>query len=136
MQGGAKGAKLESGRCEAQRVRLAAGLIATIALIAIAIAAQSPPRGKMTGTVVDTSDALMPGLSVTLHGPGCHSTVSDKDGAFACSDLLLGDYELRASLDGFSTIVQKVTATDGAAEDPNCAVEARPRRKSSLRLAR
>ena len=54
----------------------------------------------------------MPGVSIALRGPESRSTVTDRNGAFAFAALPIDDYELRASLQGFSTIVQKLTVTE------------------------
>lgn len=94
------------------RLRTVGAAVGLVALLGVTLLAQSPPPGKLNGTVVDTSDNVMPGVSIALRGPESRSTVTNRDGAFAFSALPLGDYELRASLVGFSTIVQKVTATE------------------------
>lgn len=93
-------------------MRSIAAVIGLAALLGTSLLAQSPPSGKLNGRVVDTSDNVMPGVSIALRGPESRSTVTDRDGAFAFSALPFGDYELRASLEGFSTIVQKVTVTE------------------------
>jgi len=87
-------------------------VIALVALLGADILAQSPPPGKLSGTVVDTSDAVMPGVSIALRGPESRSTVTNRNGGFAFTALPIGDYELRASLEGFATIVQKLTVTE------------------------
>jgi len=83
-----------------------------VVLLAATTAAQAPPAGKLSGTVVDTSDKVMPGVSVGLRGPESRSTVTDKDGRFAFTSLTGGDYELWARLTGFATTVEKVTVTE------------------------
>lgn len=94
------------------RLRTVGAAVGLVALLGVTLLAQSPPPGKLNGTVVDTSDAVMPGVSIVLRGPESRSAVTNRDGAFAFSALPLGDYELRAALDGFSTAVRKVTITD------------------------
>ena len=54
----------------------------------------------------------MPGVTIALRGPESRSTVTDSKGAFAFTALPLGDYELRASLVGFSTVVLKLTVEE------------------------
>ena len=54
----------------------------------------------------------MPGVSITLRGPESPSTVTNREGAFAFTALPSGDYEVRASLEGFSTIVQRITVSE------------------------
>ena len=94
------------------RVRSIAAVIGLAALLGTSLLAQSPPSGKLNGRVVDTSDNVMPGVSIALRGPESRSTVTDRDGAFAFSALPFGDYELRAGLDGFATVVRTVTVTN------------------------
>ncbi|MGH9241249.1 MAG: carboxypeptidase regulatory-like domain-containing protein [Vicinamibacterales bacterium] len=47
-----------------------------------------------------------------MRGPESRSTVTNREGAFAFTALPSGDYELRASLEGVSTIVQKITVSE------------------------
>jgi hypothetical protein len=75
-------------------------------------AAQSRPAGKLSGLVIDTSENVMPGVSIGLRGPEARTTVTDKDGRFAFASLTAGDYELWARLAGFETSVEKVTVTE------------------------
>lgn len=96
-------------RCEVRTRRAVIGLVV---LLGADILAQSPASGKLNGTVVDTSDAVMPGVTIALRGPDSRSAVTNREGAFAFTALASGDYELRASLQGFATIVQKITVTE------------------------
>ena len=75
-------------------------------------AAQSLPAGKLSGLVVDTSNNVMPGVSIGLRGPESRSTVTDKDGRFAFTSLTAGEYELWARLVGFVTTVEKVAVSE------------------------
>jgi hypothetical protein len=93
-------------------MRITRGVIVLVALLGVDMLAQSPPAGKLDGTVVDTSDKVLPGVTIALRGPEGRSVVTDRNGAFAFTALPLGDYQLRASLVGFATIVQKVTVTE------------------------
>jgi carboxypeptidase family protein len=87
-------------------------VIAICCLSGVLGAAQSPPAGKLSGLVVDTSDNVMPGVSVGLRGPESRSTVTDKDGRFAFASLTAGEYELWARLTGFATTVEKVAVSE------------------------
>ena len=93
-------------------MRTRCGVMVLVAVLGADVIAQSPPPGKLNGTVVDTSDNVMPGVSIALRGPESRSTVTNREGAFAFTALPSGDYELRASLEGFSTIVQKITVSE------------------------
>ena len=88
------------------------GVIVLIALLGADVLAQSPPPGKLNGTVIDTSDKVMPGVTIALREPESRSVVTDRNGAFAFTALPPGDYDLRASLVGFSTIVQTLTVSE------------------------
>ena len=92
-------------------MRALGAAIGLVALLGASLIGQSPP-GKLNGSVVDASDNVMPGVTIALRGPESRSTVTDRKGAFAFTALALGDYELRASPIGFSTVVQKLTVTD------------------------
>jgi iron complex outermembrane receptor protein len=86
-------------------------VIVVVALLGADILAQSAP-GKLNGNVVDNSDKVMPGVTITLRGPESRSTVTNRDGAFTFTGLPAGDYELRATLVGFSTVVLKLTVEE------------------------
>ena len=65
--------------------------------------------GQMSGSVVDTSQAVLPGASVTVTNAGTQAarTVNtDANGLFTVTDLLAGTYEVTVSLSGFKTYVQ------------------------------
>ena len=129
-------------RCEGQEMRLrtVGAAVGLVALLGVTLLAQSPPPGKLNGTVVDTSDAVMPGVSIVLRGPESRSTVSDRNGAFAFTALPLGDYELRVSLDGFATVVRTVTVTNSSSrsgsECESGEVQVRSREWSAMSPAR
>src|SRR5207248_5684982 len=62
------------------------------------------------GNVTDTSGALIPGASIQVRnlGTGATQTVTtDEQGRFRVPDLSVGEYEVRASQPGFSTVVRK-----------------------------
>lgn len=58
--------------------------------------------GSILGTVVDKDNAALPGVTVTLSGPGAPQTdVTDAQGRFRFASLTPGTYSLRAELAGF-----------------------------------
>src|SRR5687767_12134402 len=62
--------------------------------------------GTLTGTVEDTSKALIPGVTITATNTntGVMSTViTNEAGAYTLPTLLPGIYQLRATLPGFQT---------------------------------
>jgi hypothetical protein len=63
--------------------------------------------GSVTGTVRDTSDALVPGASVTARQTSTgieNQTVSNGVGAYTFPSLTIGDYIITASKVGFATV--------------------------------
>jgi hypothetical protein len=62
--------------------------------------------GSITGTVQDKSDAVLPGVTVTLRNLGTNvtqSTVTNATGVYEFFTLRVGRYEVKAELEGFST---------------------------------
>jgi hypothetical protein len=70
------------------------------------------------GTVTDTSGASIPGANIQVKNTGTGATTnaqSDAAGRFRVPDLQVGDYEVQASKDGFSSLLHKgITLTVGA----------------------
>lgn len=86
--------------------RCLTGLVMTIAmsLLAAPLWAQVY-QGRLEVTVVDTSGAVMPGVSVELTGPTRGSAVTDARGEARFLNLEPGTYSVKASLQGFSDYV-------------------------------
>src|SRR4051812_9331138 len=81
---------------------------AAIAILMAAVpAAMAQTRSSFTGTITDTSGAVMPGVSIVLESPdlvgGAQSVTTDERGAYRFSDLPPGTYSLTASLSGFQS---------------------------------
>jgi carboxypeptidase family protein len=80
--------------------------IAFTASIVPAVSAQT--RSSFTGTVSDSTGAILPGASVTLESGdlvgGAQHVTSDERGQYRFSDLPPGTYDLTASLSGFQTL--------------------------------
>ena len=63
--------------------------------------------GAINGRVTDTSDAVMPGVTVTITSPqqmGVRTAVTDADGTYRFTAVAPGDYTVVFELAGFSTI--------------------------------
>jgi Ca-activated chloride channel homolog len=73
-------------------------------------AAQSD-RGSLTGTITDSSGAVLPGASVEATGPITGKAVTDGRGRFRLINLVPGDYTVTATLAGFSTVTTRATVT-------------------------
>ena len=73
--------------------------------------AQSVASGTIEGTVKDESNAVLPGVTVTVTSPqlqvGQLVQVSDSAGAYKFVDLPAGTYRLRAELTGFSSSIRE-----------------------------
>jgi Ca-activated chloride channel family protein len=82
---------------------LAVVVLCLATLIMPGRAAQSD-RGRIEGTVADTSGAVLPGVTVALQGPITMNAVTDGHGAFKFEALLPGRYVLEATLPGFSSL--------------------------------
>ena len=65
--------------------------------------------GQITGTVTDSSDARLPGVTVTIRNVGTgltRETQTGSDGVFIFPDLLAGTFDLSVSLQGFKPYEQ------------------------------
>src|SRR5215467_4678583 len=61
--------------------------------------------GNLYGTVVDEQGSALPGVTVTVSGGGAPQVqVTDAQGKFHFVGLSPGSYQLKAELEGFSTI--------------------------------
>lgn len=78
--------------------------------------AQSP-TGSIDGVIVDSTGAVLPGVSVSLthQSTGAtRDTVTDAEGVFHAPVLPVGPYTLRAQLSGFQTVERRnITLTVG-----------------------
>ncbi len=70
--------------------------------------AQAQTTSTLTGTITDSTGAVVPGATVSITSPsligGAHSTVSDSQGVYRFPSLQPGVYELTAELQGFRTV--------------------------------
>jgi TonB-dependent receptor len=67
--------------------------------------------GSVTGTVTDTSQAILPGATVKLD-PGGLTAISDSAGKFTIYNVAPGTYTVTVDYVGFSTFTTKVTVAD------------------------
>src|SRR5262245_58999572 len=90
-----------------QRIRYWTGfaLLAMGLAAAPAVAQFGGNTGGIDGKVVDEQGGVLPGVSVTVTGPGAPQTVySDARGEFHVINLAPGTYTVTLALQGFSTI--------------------------------
>jgi TonB-dependent receptor len=69
-------------------------------------------RGLITGTVVDSEGAAVPGAQLKLAPVGI-TAVSDDHGAFRFPEVSAGQYKLTVSYVGFSPLISDVAVTSG-----------------------
>ncbi len=85
------------------------GRIVAVAALLLLVAGGSAfaqlQSGNLYGTVTDDQGAALPGVTVTLSGGGAPQVqVTNAQGAFRFLGLSPGSYDLKAELEGFSTI--------------------------------
>jgi hypothetical protein len=91
-------------------VRLAIAVV--LLLTPAAASAQRATTGTVTGKVVDSSGAVLPGATITLQSPealGQFTAISDANGAFRIANLPPATYDMKAELSGFQTLIRKET---------------------------
>lgn len=91
--------------------RSLAALALFLVLIPASALAQQPARATLIGTVTDPHGAVVAGVKITatLESAGIRrETVTDNQGLYVLTDLVPGEYELRAEAKGFLTRVTKV----------------------------
>src|SRR3954453_21700407 len=89
---------------EMLRLRFLAALCLALALlVASPVLAQS--NATLSGTVTDAQNAVMPGVSITVHNSATNqerAVVTDADGQYVVAALPPGTYEVTAHLEGFT----------------------------------
>jgi hypothetical protein len=73
---------------------------------------QRTTTGTVTGKIVDSSGAVLPGVTLTLTSPealGQFSAVTDAQGMYRVTNLPPATYDVRAELAGFGTMIRKET---------------------------
>lgn len=87
--------------------------LAILILITTSAFAQSTTAGSIVGSVKDSSDAALPGVTVELSGPamqGTRTSVTDSQGTYRFSNVPPGEnYKLTANLSGFAPITKNIS---------------------------
>ena len=86
---------------------------AVFLLAATSALAQQANTAIVVGTVVDASDASVPGATVTLRHLGTNATteaVTDERGQYRTPPLRIGEYEISVELSGFKRFDQRAVA--------------------------
>jgi hypothetical protein len=90
---------------------IGAALAAAVTLSAVPAIAQTigVETGSINGRVIDTTDATLPGVTVTLTGAaqmGAQTAATDARGAYRFTGLPPGEYRLNYELPGFRAVVR------------------------------
>ena len=96
---------------------------AILVLTATGLLAQG--TGLITGTVADQSGAMVPGAPITITNKttGAIRNVSaSAEGLYSAPSLPAGDYEVRAEVQGFRTLVRPATVDAGSSTTVNLAL--------------
>ena len=95
-------------------------LLLALSLSATAGTAVAQPAGAIEGSVVDANGSPLPGVVVTVTGPGGSAEhVTGGDGRYTAAGLAAGDYVVTAVLSGFETADLAVSVGEGATQaDP------------------
>ena len=83
-------------------------VLCVVCILAAATAGAQVQTGSITGTVTDSSNAVLPGVTVTLTGErligGATSQVSDAGGTYRFDRLSPGTYAVKFELQGFKVV--------------------------------
>ena len=93
-------------------MRYAFTVLATVLLLPLAAAAQTvgATTGAINGRVVDSSDSVLPGVTVTISAPqmqGTQTTITNAEGNYRFPGIPPGTYAVRYELPGFGTVVRE-----------------------------
>src|SRR5688572_868641 len=81
-------------------------LAACLAVLLASAAWAQAPVGTISGTVRDQSDAIIPGVTITIRHTATgveRNLTSSEDGTFSAPALAAGEYVVTAELAGFRT---------------------------------
>ena len=83
--------------------------------LSVAVTAAAQTTGFIDGAVVDANGTPLPGVVVTVTGPGVRQEhVTGTDGAYTAAGLAAGDYVVTAALPGFETVETPVSVQASA----------------------
>jgi hypothetical protein len=86
-------------------------LVFVLCLCPVEAFAQRATTGTVTGRVIDSSGAVLPGVAVTLKSAealGVFTGVTDAQGLYRVSNLPPATYDVEAALEGFQSVVRQV----------------------------
>ena len=104
--------------------KLTSGLMLVVfALAAMGVTAfAQAPTGIITGAVTDESGAVIPNATITITNKaigGARVVTTNAEGLYSAPALSAGEYEVRAELTGFRTLVRNATVEAGSTTTVN-----------------
>jgi carboxypeptidase family protein/TonB-dependent receptor-like protein len=96
-------------RSACSRILCSSFVLAFAVLLGILPLHAQVDTGSITGTVTDTSGAVVSGAKITLTNEGTGASLSvqtGNDGSFTFSPVKIGTYKIEASAQGFKTVAQ------------------------------
>ena len=97
--------------------RLTASLLAAVVLVLPLASFAQTERGTITGVVVDSTKAAVPGVAIKVINTGTNAAtnvVSSDSGSYSAANLPPGTYKIEATLQGFQTSnVEGITLNAG-----------------------
>src|SRR6266568_8516368 len=104
------------------RVRPRSALVLAFALLPALAFGQRTTTGTIAGKIIDSSGAVMPGVTISVSSPealGQFSAVTDAQGVYRITNLPPATYDIRAELASFQTIIRKETVRLNAVTEVN-----------------
>jgi outer membrane lipoprotein SlyB len=99
------------------RIGLLVALVVVLALGRVVPVAAQATTGAIAGTITDTQGGVLPGVTLTVTNAdngNVRTVVTEADGKYRTAGLPPGRYDIRAELQGFSTVdVKGVVLTIG-----------------------
>jgi hypothetical protein len=93
-------------------IRSRCAFVLAFALVPVLAFGQRTTTGTVAGKIIDSSGAVLPGVTLTLSSPealGQFSAVTDAQGMYRVTNLPPATYDVRAELAGFGTMIRKET---------------------------
>src|SRR4051812_1196741 len=104
------------------RPRSRSALVLAFALLPALASGQRTTTGTIAGKAIDSSGAVLPGVTISVTSPealGQFSAVTDAQGIYRVTNLPPATYDIRAELAGFHTIIRKETVRLNAVTEVN-----------------
>ena len=96
----------------------AGGVVFAICLMSVARASAQTETGKIAGRISDEQGGALPGVAITATAVTTsvsRTTTTDGTGAYLFANVQPAEYEIKAELSGFRTVIARTTVAVGAA---------------------